>query len=150
MTTLRRMFDAFQIAVAAFWLYARPPPHELEIIEEIPAETSPQAIPGDDALAQPAPPSGDPIDWQEVLTEQPDPCPVFYLMSFSQDVAGELTFLESRELSDDDLLWLQRMDPDDFAELPDHVQGSLMMDIKAGTSLSEALKATMAASMLIN
>ena len=149
MTVIRRYLDALRIAAGAFWRFSRPPPRELEIIGDIPAETSPQAIPGDDEIEQ-VPSSGDPADWYGELTEQPDPCQVFYLMSFSQDAAGELTFLESRELSDDDLLWLQRMDPDVFSELPDHVQGSLMMDIKAGTSLSEALKAAMDASMLIN
>ncbi len=53
MTAPRRYLTALRMAVATFWHFSRPPLHELEIIGEIPAGTSPQAIPGDDALAQP-------------------------------------------------------------------------------------------------
>ena len=35
MTTLRRYLDALRIATAAFWRFARPPPDEPDIVEEL-------------------------------------------------------------------------------------------------------------------
>ena len=137
MTALRRYLIALRMAVATFWHFSRPP-RELEIIEESPAETTPQAI-GDDALDQQAPPRGDLIDWYGALTEQPDGRPVFYLMAFHQAADGTLTWGASTELTVADIVRTTGEDPDLFLAQPSAVQDKFCDNMLAGLCPAEAL-----------
>ena len=138
MTALRRQLGALRMAVATFWHFSRPP-RELEIIEEIPAGTTPQAIPGDDALAQQEPPTDDPIDWYRVLAEEPERRPVFYLACFSQAADGELTWGASTELNAADLAQMTGMDVDEFLAQPAAVKDAFCGNLLAGLCPAEAL-----------
>ena len=138
MTMIRRHLAALREAVATFRHFSRPP-RELEIIEEIPAETSPQAIPGDDALPQSVPPSSESIDWSRVLTEQPDGRPVFYLMSFTQAADGELTWRASTELNVADIVQMTGEDVDTFLAQPAAFQDKFCGNLLAGLPPAEAL-----------
>ncbi len=139
MTALRRHLIALRMGVATFWHFSRPPLHELEIVEEIPAGTSPQAIPGDAANTQVPPPSGDPADWYGQLTEQPDPRPVFYLMAFHQAADGTLTWGSSTELNVADIVQMTGEDPDLFFAQPAAFQEKFCDNMLAGLEPAEAL-----------
>lgn len=123
MTVLHRHLAALRMAAATFWHFSRPP-RELEIIEETPAVTPPQAIPGDDANTQAAAPSGD---------------PVFYFMSFTQAADGELTWRASTELNVADIVQMTGEDVDEFLAQPAVVQDKFCGNLLAGLPPAEAL-----------
>ena len=123
MTALRRYLGALRMAVATFWHFSRPP-RELEIVEEILAGATPQAIPGVDANTQAAAPSGD---------------PVFYFMSFSQAADGELTWRASTELNVADIVQMLGQDVEEFLAQPAIVQDKFCGNLLAGLPPAEAL-----------
>ena len=146
MTTIRRYLDALGIAVAAFWLYARPAPRELEIVEDALAETIPQPIPSEDELAPPPGfvleedlDGGDPTDWYKTLTEQLRPRSVFYLMAFHQAADGTLTWGSSTELNVADLIQITGEDVGEFLAQPASVQDAFCSNMLAGLCPTEAL-----------
>ena len=134
MTTLRRYLDALRIAAAAFWHLSRPPPRELEIIEEIPAETSPQAIPGDGAFAeQPPPIDGDTINRQAVERTR------FYFQCYVEDQAGDLAPSMYLELNAPDIIRMMGLDVDEYLAQSLAVQVAFCDNMGAGLLPAEAL-----------
>ena len=139
MTALRRYLAALRMAVATFWHFSRPPLRELEIVEEIPAGASPQAIPGDDALAeQPPPIDGDTINRQAVERTR------FYFQCYVEDQAGDLAPSMYLELNAADIVRMMGLDVDEFLARPLAVQNTFCDNMGAGLLPAEALFAAQA------
>lgn len=139
MTALWRIVDAFKTAVAVFWMFARPPQRELEIVEELLEGETPQAIPGDDALAeQPPPIDGDTINRQAVERTR------FYFQCYVEDQAGDLAPSMYLELNAADIVRMMGLDVDEFLARPLAVQNTFCDNMGAGLLPAEALFAAQA------
>ena len=135
MTTIRRYFDALRIAVAAFRRFARPPPDQPDIVEELLAGTQPQAMLD--------------IDWdaiRQAVVERP----VFFLTCFSEDENGDLVLGAMVEMTVREAFKLLDMDLDEFLAEPAAVQNAFFANLGAGVGPPEALADAQAAPMVVN